>query len=700
MNRATRHRSLPLWHRVGWTAFAALGLHLPAAAYAAEPSPSTPVTNLGDLSIEQLLNLEVTTVSRNETRLNRAPAAVAVLTGEDIRESGATSIPEALRAVPGLDVARISANRWGISSRGFNDEYANKLLVLADGRTVYTPSFGGVYWNTQDMLLEDIDRIEVIRGPGGSLWGANAVNGVINIISKPARETQGVLLSGTYGSEDQPSTSLRYGGRLGADCFYRVHGKYFDRAGFENSAGNSMSDDWEAGRGGFRLDWEPESANRFTLLADYYEGTHGEEVVKGAINRPAQLTSGVSASMHGADILGRWTRQFSEGSELKLQVSFDHYFMGQPFGGMSLDPVVDLDAFLNSGNQAGEWRDTGDADLQYSVDWGARQTIVCGAGYRYTEDRLDPRRSELSASPSSFRQNLVSGFVQDQISLVPERLTFTLGSKLEHNDFTGWEYQPSARLLWAPSEKQSIWAATSRAVRTPTRMERDVRANFAILGGVPPVQVALLGDDAVRSETLLAYEIGYRIEPTSDLSFDVTGFFNDYDRITAWVQGTPGFEPDAAGGHVLAPYLYANAIDASTYGIEGLARWQVASTWRLTAGCTWLRHESSGAPLVTGSPDVQLSLRSTTQLPAGFEINAALYSVAGFTSSTANLQTVHIPGFLRADFGLGWHARKHFSVELWCQNALDDRHPEFAGIKTTSVGEIPRTFYARLTWRY
>lgn len=683
-----------------WGAAAVLGMPSAVGLRAATEEPEPPGSSLGDLSIEQLLNLEVTTVSRKQTRLNQSPAAVAVLTGEDIRELGATSIPEALRAVPGLEVARISANRWGITARGFNDEYANKLLVLADGRTVYTPSFGGVYWSAQDMVLEDIDRIEVIRGPGGSLWGANAVNGVINIISKRARETQGVLASGTYGTEDQPSTSLRYGGKLGSDCYYRVYGKYFDRAGFESTAGTSMSDSWDVARGGFRLDWEPENANRFTLLADFYDGTHGEEVVKGASNLPAQLTSGVEAGMRGANVLGRWTRQFSEDAELKLQASYDHYFMGQPFGGMSLAPATSLDEFLRSNNEAGEWRDTWDADLQYSFNLGARQGLVCGVGYRYTKDRLDPNNSELSAAPARFGQNLFSGFVQDQLSIVRDRLSLTLGSKLEHNEFTGWEWQPSARLLWTPTEKQSAWAAVARAVRTPTRMERDVRANFALIPGVPPVQVGLLGDDAMQSETLVAYEVGYRIEPTKSLSFDLTGFYNDYDNITAWAQGTPSFETDPAGGHILSPFIYANAAQAHTYGIEGLARWQVASNWRLTGGCTWLRHDVSGLPILTASPDLQFHLRSTTALPGRLELNAALYSAAGFVSSTANLGTVDIPGYLRADLGLAWHVRPSLDLELWCQNLLDDRHPEFAGIKTTSVSEVPRTFYAKLIWRY
>src|ERR1051325_9339580 len=467
-------------------------------------------TNSNDLTLEELVNIKVTSVSKKETRLEDSPAAIAVLTQEDFQRLGATSIAEALRAVPGVEVARMNANTWAITARGFNGQYANKLLVLVYGRSVYTPTFGGVYWDLQDLVLEDLDRVEVVRGPGGTLWGANAFNGVINIITKSAKDTQGGLISTTLGTEFLPSTSARYGGELTTNLYYRVYGKYFNREGFEDKDGHDMDDDWRLGRGGARLDWEPSEHNTLTLFGGVYRGTFGEQVQKTGLPF-TNAFFGVDAPTSGGNVLGRWTHIFSEESEFKFQAYYDAIRRVDPFGGGDLD--IDNDFF--HGNSLIEKRDTFDLDFQHRFPLGSRQSVMWGLGFRYSQDSLTSNGGEISFNPKHFRDRLFSSFVQDEIRLFPDKLSLTIGSKFEHNDFTGFEPEPSGRLLWTPTERQTVWGSIGRAVRTPTRVERDARVNltsFPLPDGTP-AQVSLFSNPNLDSETVLAYELGYRFEP-------------------------------------------------------------------------------------------------------------------------------------------------------------------------------------------
>jgi iron complex outermembrane receptor protein len=400
-------------------------------AVAAEtPPPSS--GSAPDLSLEDLVNIKVTSVSKRETNLDTSPAAIYVITQDDIRHSGLSSIPELLRMVPGLNVARVDGSQWAISSRGFNGQFANKLLVLVDGRAVYTPTFGGVFWNAQDVVLENLDRIEVIRGPGASLWGANAVNGVINITTKSAKDTQGGLISVSAGTEDQPSTIVQYGGQLATNLYYRVYVKYFNREGLVDSAGRPSPDDWRSVRTGARLDWELSPSATMTVQGDYYDNRAGGNIHEPNLTPPLFFQS-VNLETHnnGGNVLGRWTQNFSETSQLTLQVYFDHF--KQEYG---FTKVL---------------QDTFDIDLQHRFSLGPRNDLVWGAGYRLTATKVTPSFFA-EAVPESRQFSIYNAFLQDDLTVVSDRLHLILGAKVEHNEFTGWELQPNGRLLWTPRE--------------------------------------------------------------------------------------------------------------------------------------------------------------------------------------------------------------------------------------------------------
>lgn len=664
-------RAIAPWFHASLGAFAASILG------AAERSPATASPQLADLTIEQLMNESVTSVAKKETKLNQSPAAISVITQEDIRRSGLTSLPELLRMVPGLDVARINGNQWSISARGFNNQYANKLLVLVDGRAVYTPSFGGVFWNAQDLVLADLDRIEVIRGPGATLWGANAVNGVINITTKSAKETQGGLITTTVGSEDKPSTAIRYGGQIGTNLFYRAYVKYFDRDGLVDSTGKEAPDDWKSLRGGLRLDWEPSAENRLTLQGDAYNTAAGVNIQPPLQSPPYSQSLNPVAHNNGGNILGRWTRIISDTSQFTLQTYFDR---------------VKQDDGLESLRQ-----DTFDIDMQHRFAVGERHDIVWGGGYRFTDLTMTPSFFATLTPPSRGLQ-LFSTFVQDDIALVPDRLHLTLGSKFEHNDLTGLEIQPSARLRWTPSERQTVWAAASRAVRTPSLAERNVRVNVAAFpGGL----VSVFGNPSALAEEVNAYELGYRIEPAKQLSLEATTFYNMYHRLLTPVDGVPGPELNPAPPHFVIPSTFQNAQAGETYGAEVTARWHVAAGWRLTGSYTWLHmHLRPNSTATTGSPQQQVQLRSDFDLPHNFQLNSAAYFVDRITSATSASPAAPVSSYVRFDLGVTWRPTKSLELSLRGQNLLDNQHPEANSYRTTLQTEVPRSVLATVTLRF
>ena len=399
------------------------------------------------------LDVQVSTVSRTESTVGRSAAAVFVVTNEMIRRSGARTIPDALRLVPGVQVARIDANKWAVTIRGFNGRYANKLLVQIDGRSVYTPLFAGVYWDVQDVVLEDVDRIEVIRGPGAAVWGANAVNGVVNIITKSARDTQGTFVEAGSGTEERSFSTVRTGGKLGQNAYYRIYGKWFerDRAGLPTGIAD---DEWRQGRTGFRIDWEPNGCDKLTFQGDAYGGTSGTaNRIPDSLPPDFQSTITDDSRVSGGNALLRWSRTIDAETDWSLQFYYDRTSRKAVTTGFQED------------------RDTIDLDFQHRFPLAPEHSLIWGFGYRNSKDSIRSSPFYLQFYPSDRADDLFSYFVQDEITLREDLLYLTVGSKFEHNDYTAFEYQPTGRLLWTPDPRHSIWAAISRAVRTPSRAE-------------------------------------------------------------------------------------------------------------------------------------------------------------------------------------------------------------------------------------
>jgi iron complex outermembrane recepter protein len=629
-----------------------LCLAAPALTLSAQEEPRVEPAELKQLSIEQLMEIDVTSVSRRSERLSKAAAAITVITGEDLRRSGVTNLPDALRLSVSLHVAQSNGNTWGITSRGFNSTFAtaDKMLVLIDGRSVYTPLFSGVFWDVQDVLLEDVDRIEVIRGPGATLWGANAVNGVINILTKSAKATQGGLVTASAGNATDLG-SVRWGGKLGDGTFYRAYGKYDHRDALELEQGGSAHDPLRRTQGGFRVDRDDAGAGAFTLQGDVYRGGYSELV------RPDDT------DLDGGNLLGRWKRQLASGASMDLQVYFDRTHRRTP-------------------NYFEERRDTVDIDFQHHFPVGQRQDVVWGLGSRITRDEVTNSQA-VEFLPDHRTLNLFSAFVQDEIALVQDRLRLTLGSKLENNAYTGLEVQPSLRAAWTPDDRHTLWGAISRAVRTPTRLDED--AVFLAANGQP----VLSGSSEVVSEELLAYELGYRIQPTPDLLVDAAGFYDVYDHLRSFepVAGTSGF-------------VFANKLNAEAWGVELRSSWQPASWWRLHAGYAWFgKHlrltpdsgDPTGGQTIGDDPPSRYSLRSVMDLPGGFELD-------GWLRYVDELPSPLVKAYTELDVHLGWRWSERLKFALVGQNLLHARHVEFAPSPFVEV--VQRSFYGKVTWHF
>ena len=641
--------------------------------------------DLTELSLEDLMNIEVTSVSKKAEKLSRAAAAIYVITGEDIHRSGVTSIPEALRMVPGVQVAHIDANIWAITSRGFNDRYSNKLLVLIDGRTIYSPLYSGVFWDTQDIMLDNIERIEVIRGPGATLWGANAVNGVINIITKNSKNSQGIFVNAGFGSEEQGFGSIRYGGKLGKEACYRVYTKYFNRDNFVDSAGNEAADMWDVLSAGFRIDWNTSGSNKLTLQGDVYDGNIGKTgVTTTLLVPPYTQVSDAESQIYGGNVLARWNKTLSVNSDMMLQFYYDRTTRIGTVGEQTINTL--------------------DFDFNYHFLLSRRQEIVWGLGYRAIMDNLQSSFT-MSFGQDSRSDHKVSAFIQDEIILVKKQFRLILGSKFENNNYTGWEIQPNARLVWNPNDRQTIWTAVSRAVRTPSRLEMDFRANFLAFPGPGGLTLlSLFGNRDVKSEELLAYELGYRIRPMDQLFFDMTTFYNDYDNLITWEAGQPFPENDPAPPHLVIPLRLDNKMSGKTYGLEITSNSKIMDFWQVNTGFTWLKidlipdassNDTISEATEGNSPQYQLNFCSYMDLPHNFRFNAGAYFVDDLTN-------LGIDSYIRLDTKLCWHPIPAFEISVTAQNLLDDIHPEFnlktkKGLLTT---QVQRSVYGQATWRF
>lgn len=634
----------------------------------AADDPET-ITALKQLGVEELMKIEVTSVGRRPTKLIGTASAIQVITQSEMRRSGASTLAEALRLADNLQVAQRGSRGWAISSRGFNTDLANKLLVMIDGRTVYTPLFSGVYWEAQDYLLEDIDRIEVISGPGGTLWGANAVNGVINIITRRANDSRGLYVEAGAGDELQRIAGVRYGMELSPDSALRVYGKYLERDDSVRADGASAQDDWHRGQGGFRFDSQ-RGADSFTLQGDFYSNRE---------NAPPGLTR-----MRGANLLGRWSRRISDASEFSLQTYYDWSNLSNAVPALTLAGVP----FSPAGRLKDDLQ-TLDLDFQHRFRLGESQEFIWGAGFRYTHDAAK-NAPGLGFFPAVIDQELYSLFAQDEIRL-RDTLFLTVGSKIEHSEYSGFEFEPSARLMWQPNATHTLWAAVSRAVRTPSRVDRDLSQ------GSPPYLVLLRGDSGFKSEELLAYELGYRAQFGSRFTTTLSTYYNVYDDVRS-TRITPA---------TVIPFYFANDLAGHSYGLEWSGRLQLTDAWQLHAGYNLIetrlhvkegQFDLSNARNETADPEQQVSLRSLLDLPHGFEFTAGLRWIDQLRNNNGpNPGTV--PKYIELDARIAWHLGEHLELSVAGQNLLHAGHVEY-GFPGPDRVLVQRNVYGKVAWRH
>lgn len=641
---------------------------------AAATAQATSLEDIGDLrqlSIEELSNIEVTSVSKRPEKLVEAPAAIQVLVGEEIRRSGASNIPGALRSFGNLDVAQENAHEWVISARGFSSDVGNKLLVLMDGRSIYTPLFSGVFWDRQDYIMEDINRIEVISGPGGTLWGANAVNGVINITTKTAEDTQGFYAEGGGGINPQAFGSLRYGGRLGADTFFRVYGKYTDRGSDEFENGARAGDNWDMVQTGFRIDTQAVSNDAFTLQGDYYTSTAG-------------IIGAGKAKTTGGNVLGRWTRTFSDTSDMSLQMYYDRTHLRLPTPAVIFAPPGVFTDDL----------DTIDIDFQHGFQLAESHRVMWGLGYRYTHDVVQ-NSPGIGFFPTTLDQNLYSGFVQDKITLRDD-VFLTVGTKVEHTSYTGFEFEPSVRLQWSIDENHSLWTAASRAVRTPSRIDREISQP------TPGYLIVILqGGQNFQSETVTAYEAGYRGQFNDRFGGALSVFYNDYDKL----RSTTPSPPDPIFG-LPFPFFFENNLEGETYGLELNANVQLTDWWLVRASYRLIEEDlriRAGAVdfnnMLNETNDAKqaVTLRSAMDLPYDLELDGTLRWVDTRKMNNAGVRT-HVPAYAELDVRLAWDIPGPLEFSVVGQNLLHDSHPEF-GVPGPTRVQIRRSVYGKVAWK-
>jgi iron complex outermembrane receptor protein len=634
------------------------------------------VDDLLDLSLEQLADLRITTVSRVEERLADAPAAVFVITRDEIRRSGVTSIAEALRLAPGVEVARRNAHSWSITIRGFNSDLANKLLVLIDGRSVYSPLYAGVFWDVQDVLLEDVERIEVIGGPGGALWGANAVNGVINVITRPASATSGSFAELGGGNEEQGFAGFRYGTALRGGGAARGYVKAWNRDSLEDSMGADGVDEARMAQGGFRFDWTRADADSVTLQGDVYRGDEAgvfqDPFVLGTL--PAGRSVG-KADVEGGNVLARWSRALDGGADLSFQTFYDYTSRDIP-------------------NTYAERRDTFDADFQHRLRPAGRHDMLWGAGFRWTGDEIR-NTTFVTFDPAERQDRTLSAFLQDKIALKGERMFLTLGSKFEHNDYTGAEVQPNARFSWIINERRAFWSALSRAARIPSRLDADLRLTVPVgMAGIP-IYVTAAGSRSFESEELVAFESGYRVRPADRLSLDVAVFRHDYDRLQTVEPQSPVVVLTPPSYAVL-PQTLGNLLSGTATGGTFVARWQLAERWRLRFQYARLEMDLATEPgsgdtsrVVEGgnSPENQAAVYSYVDLPRGVE----LYTGVRYVDELPNQD---VDSYVAVNAGAVWSPRENLDISVSVDNLNDARHAEFAG------NQIERSAVVRARWAF
>ena len=660
----------------------ALGLGVPLPA----PAQVSASRDLTQYSLEDLMNVQVTSVSKREQKLSKAGAAVYVINQEDIRQSGATNIPDLLRMVPGIHVAQMNAHTWAISIRGFTDKYGDKVLVMIDGRSVYSPLSSGVDWDQQDVPPEDIDRIEVIRGPGGTVWGANAENGVINIITKNSKATPGGLIAAGAGSQEAAQGLLQYGGAIGRKGAYRVFGDYANLGNAPSQNRESVTDGWHKSHLGFRSDWELSPKDTMTVQGDLFQSREAQTIDTIFLNDlPREAIFDDQITVGAGNVLGRWDHALSNGSGTSLQVYYDGYHRRE--------------------RGIGERRHTVDVDFQHHLTVGSRNNIEWGGGYRVTSDHITPGYATFYV-PTRRTDNLFSTFVQDEISLTSS-LALTLGTKVEHNSYTGFEFEPSAQLVWNMTDRQTLWASASRAIRQPARADFNIRADVALIpldnGGFGIVE--LTGIPNRKAERLYDFEVGYRAQLTPRISLDTTTFSSYYHGLQTQEPGDPFFTMDPPPLHLLIPVIFADNAHAHNYGAEIFANWNLTHRWRISPGYSFLQMRVDGDPstqdpnpggIANESPKHQFQIRSFLNLTRRLEWDTTVFRVGGLRGGGDE----PTPGYTRLDSRLAWRVGESLELSIVGQNLLSPGHVEFHDQFAILDTLVARSLFGKFTWRF
>jgi len=645
-------------------------------------TPSPP--DLTQISLEDLMNIQVTSVSKKAQSISKVASAVYVIEAEDVRRSGATNIPDLLRTVPGVNVAQIDAHTWAISIRGFNERFTRSVLVLIDGRTVYSPLSGGVNWDQQNVPLEDIDRIEVIRGPGGTVWGANAVNGVINITTRSAAATKGGLIRVGGGSQQSAGGLAQYGSAVGNGA-YRVSEDYSHEGNGVTAEGQEADDGWHTLHGAIRTDWTLSPRDTLTVEGDISSVVGGQTA--GSPISPNLLVTGVHDDLvvvDAQDVLSRWNRVLSAGSDFSLQIYFDRYNR------------------LDSGFR--EIRDTVDVDFHHHVKLGSRNDIVWGLGYRVTSDNLNGSAggNQITYTPPRSTDSLFSGFIQDELRLT-NSLSVTFGSKLEHNAYTGVEFEPSAQLAWQPTDRQEVWISVARAIRQPTRTDVGVDANYAFqMPGGGAGTVVLTGDPHPTTAKLHDYEIGYRVQPNKKVSVDVSTFLSYYHNLLTVEPQSPFFSSTPVP-QLVVPEAFGTLANARSFGGEIASNWRVTSRWKIVSGYSLVRikvgldpssEDVTADASANATPEHQFQVRSSLNLTRNTDLDSSLSYVSALRGLAAT------PGYERFDTRLAQRLGNHVEISLVGQNLLSGRHAEFADSEGLLHTLERRSVSGAITWRF
>ncbi len=648
-----------------------------ADAHAADQG-SSPL--LKQLSLAQLGNVEVTTASKEPEEVWKTPAAVYVITQEDIQRSGATNLPDILRLAPGVEVAQADSDHWSVSIRGFGAVLANKLLVLIDGRSVYTPLYAGVYWEAQATPLQDIERIEVIRGPGGTIWGANAVDGIINVITKSSKDTHGTTLSAGGGNVDQGTGVVRYGGAAGRSFNYRAYAMG-SSIGPEFHANGANFDDWRMAQAGFRSDWGRDTRDSFTLQGDLYREVAGETTTYSLYSPASNVLVNGNADLRGGNLVARWKRVQSDRSDFQIQSYYDRT--------SHLEPAY------------GEIRNTVDIDVLDHLTLPGGQNFLWGLGARVSPGDFVQRVAILDFLPHHLTDQIYSGFLQDTIPLLHQRLSLTVGSKLEHNNYTGFEVQPSVRLLWNRTPRQALWAAVTRAVRTPSRLDEDIQLTGYSGTTTLPIFVRVSGNRRFHSEELIAYETGFRTLVTPSCYLDAAVFYNQYDDLYSFQLGAPFLEVSPSPVHAVIPVLTSNGIHGDGSGFELAPDWRPVRWWELRASYSYLNLDLKNKPSSNdpssvfgdegSTPRNQVVIQSFVRLPKKLEFDPAFRYVEALPAQV-------VRSYETADARVSWSFTRQLQLSVTGQNLLQPHYPQFGGDPGGLV-QIRRGAYGKIEWR-